>query len=197
MTAPTTSPAPPSVLSYSGDLATWTLTRYHALLGLLQAQGIPNAENAAAAVVAHWAREVGWGRDEWAFNVGNIKASAGWHGAAQTLPDGRVYRAYPSLSAGVADTLALLESPAYSGAWSYLVATGDGGGWYDRLMHAGWHPWSQGALDEYASIHARVRRTVELPPVASTATGTPSHAGAMAAGGAVGLAALLAWRLWR
>lgn len=150
------------------DQGAWTRSRYASLVSALRAEGIAYAEEIAADIVAHWARETGWGRSEWRFNIGNIKDTAAWRGDGQTLPDGLHYRAYADLDSGVRDTLALLRATRYQGAWRYELQTHDGLGWYDQLMRAGWHPWSQNALTEYASIRARVGRLVGLaaPPAA-------------------------------
>lgn len=179
------------------DQTAWTRSRYAALVDVLRGLGVASPENVAAAVVAHWARETGWGRSEWWFNVGNIKDTSGWTGDGQVLPDGLAYRAYPDLASGVRDTVALLRAPRYAPAWNYLVTTGDGLGWYNLLMHAGWHPWTQTALDEYASIRARVGRLVNaaapvVSPLLSTAPAPAGSGGAWAA-----LAALLAWAAWK
>ncbi len=76
------------------DQTAWTRTRTAAL----QALGVDL--QTAVSVVAHWARETGWGRAEYNFNIGNIKDTAAWTGAAQVLPDGLVYRAYADLGSG-------------------------------------------------------------------------------------------------
>ncbi len=187
------------------DAVAWTLSRYNALLGVLQSRGVTNAPNVAAAIVAHWARESGYGRGrdrdgngtrdggEYRYNVGNIKDSAAWHGDGQILPDGLAYRAYPDLASGVADTVALLTNTRYGDAFNYLASTDDAHGWYSRLMTAGWHPWSQGALDQYDSILNTVRRTVSLAPVAPPASDT----GKAVAVGVVTAGAFLAWWLTR
>jgi hypothetical protein len=141
----------------------WALSRWRALRALLVADGMPDAvaRRVAAAVVAHWARETGNGRAEWGYNVGNIKAYQGqWDGPWHRLSDGLDYRAYDALDAGIRDTLRLLRSGRYRGAWSYLVDGGTDRGWYDRLMRAGWHPWSSRALTEYADLRAMVGRAI-------------------------------------
>lgn len=191
------------------DATAWTLSRYNALLGALQSRGVANAPNVAAAIVAHWARESGYGRGhdrdgngtrdggEYRYNIGNIKDSAAWHGDGQILPDGLAYRAYPDLASGIADTLNLLQAHradhSYGEAFDRLVATGDGHAWYDAIMRAGWHPWSQGALDAYDSILATVRRTVSLAPVPPPVPNT----GKAIAVGAITAGAFLAWWLTR
>lgn len=145
------------------DAHAWTATRFSALRDFLTAaRGLDAARAAAvaAAVVAHWARETGWGRAEWLYNVGNIRAFHGWTGRYQVLPDGLSYRAYATLRDALADTVALLEAPRYRAAWDQLAADGDGARWYDALMRAGWHPWSQASVDEYRAVRATVRDRV-------------------------------------
>lgn len=162
----------PAVRSSAGlSREDWTRTRHAAAFDVLLARGLarPEAWAAATALLGHWSIECSWGRAEWRFNVGNIKPGSAWRGPVQTLPDGLVYRAYDTLPAGVEDAVNLAagtgSNPAYADAWRYLLATGDGVGWYDRLMRAGWHPWSEGALDAYRSTWARVRSIVgDAPP---------------------------------
>lgn len=173
----------------------WTRTRHAALVAELSRgpSPTPNAPLVAAAVVAHWARETGWGLAEWRYNLGNIKAYASWHGQRQQLPDGLWYRAFTSLDEGVANTVALLRAPLYAAAWARLVAQPtDAAGWYDALMRAGWHPWSQSALNDYRDVYARVCRVLglsTLPNPAPTSAPTSARAVAAVALGAAALAA--------
>ena len=156
------------------DRDTWTRTRHAAAVDVLRARGMsaPLAWTVASALLGHWAIECGWGRSEWRFNVGNVKPSSAWRGAVQVLPDGLTYRAYDTLEQGVADAIDLAagtrSNPAYAPAWQHLLTTGDGVGWYDRLMRAGWHPWSEEALATYRSTWSRVAATVGPPPTAGT-----------------------------
>lgn len=175
----------------------WVRSRYAALLAELTRTGAATPERAAeaaAAVVTHWARETGWGASEWDFSIGNIKAYANWNGLRQTLPDGLSYRAYASLEEGVRNTLGLLLAPLYRAAWDRLASgQTDAVGWYDALMRAGWHPWTQAALDDYRGVYTRVRRVVGLAPAP---TATPHATAPTAARGvaaiALGTAALAA-----
>jgi hypothetical protein len=118
-------------------------------------------------MVAQWTRETGHGRAEWWFNVGNIKGRGtpvpdgerGWHGVVQRLADGKVYRAYDSVEDGIEDWLRLMEGPRaqgraglYTEAWRYLVKSGDGPGWYARVLRAGYSPYSDGAVREFKDV---------------------------------------------
>ena len=83
----------------------------------------------------------------------------------------RPYCDYPSLEAGVSATLNLILAPRYAAGWSRFVADGDAVGWFDRLLRAGWHPWSQASVDSFRSEYARVQRTVGAMPPSSSGTG--------------------------
>lgn len=155
------------------DRVAYVKARHAAAVAVLREMGIGAviAWAMAIALVAHWVREGGWGRNEWRFNVGNIRAR-GWDGETVLLkggddPEPRPYRAYTSAEEGVRDAIRLASTGPttrarpqgiYRPAWEHLLASGgtDGLGWYDRLMKAGWHPWSQDGLDEYRSIHRTV-----------------------------------------
>ncbi len=170
----------------------WTVSRHAAAVQELLARGLDlaTAWRVALALVAHYARECGWGKAEWNWSLGNIRWTRGWpkahmlHGGDDSEP--RPYRAYDSLAAGVADAVRLASSGPkterhpngiYADAWAFLVGGGDPVQWYDKLMHAGWHPWSTAGLNEYRSIHGTVQGWCGAsPPV----------------GGAAALAALLA-----
>ena len=157
---------------FISDRNAWITTRHAALVSELQRIGVHNAWQAASAIQAHWADETGWGRAEYGYNIGNIRASGSacssahlLQGSDDTTP--RPYCDYPTLAAGVAATVALLRHPRYATAWSYLLATGDGPGYFDRLLRAGWHAWSQASLDAYRSELAHVERIVGPPPPAT------------------------------
>lgn len=141
------------------DAHAWTRSRYAAAVAALRALGLDDAtaRRVAIALVAQWARETGWGRAEWGFNVGNVKAS-NWAGDYHRLSDGSYYRSHATLEDGVRDAINLHRSSRYRDAFNYLVSSGDPVGWYDRIMRAGYHPWSQAALTEMGSIAARVGR---------------------------------------
>lgn len=139
------------------DAHAWTRSRYLATVNALAGLGITgNTVRAMAiALVAQWARETGWGRNEWNYNVGNIKAM-NWSGDYHRLNDGSFYRSFPTLAEGIANALALHQSSRYRAAWDYLRSSGDAVGWYDRIMRAGYHPWSEEALTDMRSIASRV-----------------------------------------
>lgn len=141
------------------DAHAWTRSRYAAAVSVLRALGLDDAtaRRVAIALVAQWARETGWGRAEWGFNVGNIKAS-NWAGDYHRLSDGSYYRSHATIEDGVRDAINLHRNARYGEAFNYLVSSGDPVGWYDRIMRAGYHPWSQAALDEMRSIASRVDR---------------------------------------
>lgn len=176
----------------------WTTSRTRMAYDALLRRGLaPGAAWAAAtALMGHWAIETGWGRSEWNGNVGNIKVGSGWNGPIHELTDGLLYRSYDTPDAGADDAVRLAsETERYRAAWAYLVSTGDGRGWYDRLMRAGWHPWSEDALTTYASTWSRVRNTV-----GQTAPGAPAAGlSGWSTAAWVGLGAGVAWwahRVW-
>ncbi|MEI7447947.1 MAG: hypothetical protein WCK28_23870 [Burkholderiales bacterium] len=152
----------PAVRTGGTDAVAWTRTRWSAARDFLAAQGYDAARAAsmAAAVVAQWARETGWGRSEWGYNVGNVKGYQGWPGTVQRLPDGLTYRAHATLRDGVASVIGLLEGTRYRAAWDQLARDGDAVLWYRGIIAAGYHPMTPEALSEYASVRARVREKV-------------------------------------
>lgn len=157
------------------DQAAWTRARYAAALARLSASYDPAvAAHMATALVTQWALECGWGRAEWDFNLGNITPGSNYQGDVHRLSNGRLYRAYASLDAGLTDTLRLLGSHLYAAAFARLAAGADPVDWYSDLMHAGWNPWSQRDLDEYRGTLASVRRILGAPASPSLAT-TPAQ----------------------
>ena len=155
------------------DRDAWVRTRHAALVAELRRRGYGNAWTLAMAPVAHWGNEVAWGRAEYDYALGNVR-SVGQCPLAHMLqgsddPVPRPYCAHRSLDEGVARTLDLILAPRYAAAWQYLTATGDAVGWYDRLIRAGWHPWSAEAVADYRSQLARVVRTVGPEPASSGA----------------------------
>lgn len=138
----------------------WARSRYAALLLAWRSRGLPwpEARRLAAGVLPHLVRETGWGRAEWDYDPGNIKCAG--YGLCQRLPDGQTYRAYLTLGGGVEAYVRLLEAPRYRGALAYLLATGDGRGWYERLVRAGYSTNTPAALvaasSDYASIARRL-----------------------------------------
>lgn len=164
------------------SLEAWTRSRHAAAFDAVLARGVDRATawRVATALLGHWSIECGWGRAEWRFNVGNVKVGA-WTGPVQRLPDGLLYRAYGDLTAGAEDSVRLASGGRYAEAWGYLLASGDAVGWYDRLMRAGWHPWSEEALATYRSTSARVASIVGATPPPAPA----GWVGALAVGGAI------------
>lgn len=150
------------------DRDAWIRSRHAALVAVLRSQGVANAWDAASGIVAQWANESGWGHGEYGHNFGNVRQTAACpnahllQGSDDAVP--RPYCDYATLDEGVRATVALLHAPRYAAAWNYLTSTGDGVGYYDRLMRGGWNDWSQASLDSYRSIHARVVRTVGPDP---------------------------------
>jgi hypothetical protein len=170
----------------------WVRTRHVAIVRAIMSRNVPfeAAWRMGLALVAHYVRECGWGRAEWNWSLGNIRWTRGWpkahmlHGGDDTEP--RPYRAYDSLEAGAEDAVRLASTGPknaahpngiYAPSWAKLLDGGDAVQWYDGLVRAGWHPWSQAGIDEFRSIYGTVRGWCgEAPP----------------AGGAGALAALLA-----
>ena len=159
------------------DRDAWIRSRHAALVAELVRRGMDRSQawSLAMAPVAHWGDETGWGRAEYGFNIGNIRA-VGQCPNAHLLQGGddavpRPYCDYPSLEAGVSATLNLILAPRYAAGWSRFVADGDAVGWFDRLLRAGWHPWSQASVDSFRSEYARVQRTVGAMPPSSSGTG--------------------------
>lgn len=152
----------------------WTRSRYDAALARLSVDhDAATAARMATALVTQWALECGWGRAEWDFNLGNITPGSSWRGDVHRLSNGRLYRAYASLDAGLTDTLRLLGSHLYAAAFARLAAGADPVDWYSDLMHAGWNPWSAETLDTYRGTLASVRRILGAPASPSPAT-TPA-----------------------
>jgi len=187
-TTPTIVPLRRTGGSGSGtDRDAWIRTRHAALVAELERRGIDNAWNLAMAPVAHWGDETGWGRAEYGFNIGNIRA-VGQCPNAHLLQGGddsvpRPYCDYPSLEAGVSATLNLILAPRYATGWSQFVADGDPVAWFERLLRAGWHPYSVESVNSFRSEYARVRRTVgTAPPSAGTGMGAVVAILAIAAG---------------
>jgi len=143
----------------------WVRARYELLAA------ITGSPRVAAALLAHYTRETGWGRSEHNYSLGNIR----WTGAGPAFyqqgaddPQPRPYRAYDSAEEGARDAVRLASSGRYAAGWQRLLAGGPEAEWYSRLMQpadgvGGWHPYSDAALDEFASILRTVRALVGLP----------------------------------
>lgn len=194
MAAPVIVPATRTGGSGSGtDRDAWIRSRHGALAAELAARGVGNAHAVAIPIVAHWAEETGWGRAEYNYNIGNIR-NVGQCPRAHLIQGGddaqpRPYCAFSSLNEGVARTLDLVTAPRYTAAFAHLTATGDGLGWFDRLLRAGWHPWSQSSVNDFVSIQSRVARTVGADPGGSSSVAAWLWAGAAVV---IGIAAYIA-----
>lgn len=195
----------------------WTQTRHAAAARALQRRGLDpvRAWWAAIPLVGHWAYEVAWGRAEWDYAVGNIRAT-GWNGPVHYLrgsddAEPRPYRAYTSLDEGVEDNLRLaVDSARYRPAFLRLLESeargpflvqSDGRSvwfpfdvaqWQSDLTHAGWHPPSEGSRATFRSTVTRVANYVGAPRVEEP----PSAVMPVLAGAGVGAVALAAWWLW-
>jgi hypothetical protein len=134
--------------SWTGTAREWAQSRGAVLMRLLIARGLPTAIAFAVmtTLLAHLWREVGGGRYEFDNNPGNIKASPSWAGLA----------AYASIAEGLDAYLRHLENARYGAALAQLVADRDGARWYAAVMRAGYHPFSDEALNEWRSIHRRI-----------------------------------------
>lgn len=144
----------------AADFDAWLRTRFETATIVLEQNGLPleTARFVARAFLIMWWREIGPQRDkaEFNFNVGNIKCmgtpdpvNGPWRGYCHVLSDGLAYRAYQSLSDGIADYVRVLRGDRYQPAMAYLIANPrDGVGWYRRLVEAG---YSEGSPDEAAS----------------------------------------------
>lgn len=135
-----------------GGGSAWVRARFDVLRRI----GVPRW--ARRAVVAHWARETGWGRFEWNNNPGNIRA-IGWPGPRVWLTgrDGALdYRAYPSIDAGARDYWRLVsQTRRYAPALEHL-RRGRPVEWYDALLRAGYSAHTPQAIDEFRRIYARL-----------------------------------------
>lgn len=141
----------------------WLRSRFDALRAL----GL--TDRTAAALLSHYTRETGWGRSEHNFALGNIRWTQGVGGPAfyqqgSDDPTPRPYRAFGSLDDGARAAVALASSGRYAGAWSALQGGAPETEWYARLMDAGWHPYSDASLDDYAGVLRSVRARLGLAP---------------------------------
>lgn len=140
--------------STGGPPAQWILERRAAL----ERAGVPDW--AQRAILAHWARETGWGRAEWNWNVGNIRAFPGaWRGQVVWLTgrDGRLpYRAYRTLEEGVTDYVRLITRGRYRRAWDDFAQHRDPVRWYRDILAAGYSPLTDQAVREFSRIYERL-----------------------------------------
>lgn len=148
--------------------AAWTRSRYQALLAVV---GQPRL---AVALLANAALETGWGRAEKNYALGNVRWTGSGPAFLQQGGDDRVprpYRAYDSLEQGVRAYVDKATTGRYAAGWQRLLNGGSEVEWYSYLMVPadgvdGWHPYSDGSLDTYASVLRRARATLGLmaPP---------------------------------
>jgi hypothetical protein len=196
----------------------WIRTRHAAAMRALQRRGVDPtlAWYAALALVAHWAHETGYGRAEWDYALGNIRATADWTGPIHYLQGGddltgpRPYRAYTTLDAGAEDAVRLAVDVArYRPSFVALLASRVAGPfvvradgrtaqlpidtvqWYADLTRAGWHPYSEESQYIFRSTLTRAAQTVGAAPArpvrAAPVVGVALGVGAAAAVGALGL----------
>lgn len=198
--------------------AEWSRTRHAEAVRALQRRGLslPLAWWAAMALVGHWAYETGWGRAEWDYAVGNIRAT-GWSGPVHYLQgsddaEPRPYRAYDTLADGIEDNIRLaVDNARYRPAFEGLLASQQGGpylvraegrevyfpldvaGWQGALTRAGWHPPSEASAATFRSTVTRVAQAVGAPPPEPVPAVVP-----IVVGGAVAsLGALAAYLYYR
>lgn len=198
---------------------TWIRTRHAAAMRALLRRGLPPALAwwVAMALVAQWAHETGYGRAEWDYALGNIRATSAWTGPVHYLQGSddaapAPYRAYATLDEGAEDAVRLaVDGPRYAPAFHALLTSGRTGGpyvvategrvvafpvdvdrWHADLTRAGWHPYSEASQATFRSTVTRVAQTVGAPPPAA-----PSRALPVLAGGVAATAALAAWWHWR
>ena len=141
----------------------WVRSRFDAL----RAAGAN--ERSAAALLAHYAVETGWGRNEHNYALGNIRWTSSVGGPAFYQQGGddavpRPYRAFNSLEDGARAVLALASGGRYSTAWQALQVGAPETEWYSRLMVAGWHPYSDSGLETYAGVLPGIRSRLGLAP---------------------------------
>lgn len=172
---PLTRTGTPTANPTTAERRAWVRSRHRELVAVLRRRlGVPlgRAWWAAVAILTHWALESGWGKSEWNYNVGNIRAdercgSAGSH-LLQGGDDGhpRPYRAYRTMEDGVGDTFELLLKRRYARVTFELLGVldvGDAVAYYRDLMHAGWHPYSDAALTQYRGVYTTVAGWVGEP----------------------------------
>jgi len=131
--------------SWEGTTADWAKTRFGSALSLVKANwaGSVDEERAkqiALSMLTHWSIETGAGAAEWNWNVGNILAtdSQPYYTAKDISGNVYAFRAFDSLTDGVAAYIKLLSSPRYAAAAKLLADKPDEPDWYIALGHAGW-----------------------------------------------------------
>jgi hypothetical protein len=108
----------------------------------------------ALSILAQWGFETAFGKGEWNYNVGNIIWTAGY---VPVDIGPQISRAYTSLAAGVADWLALVQSPRYAQAWTSLQVAPLDSSWARELAAAGYATADPVAYENgYKAARARV-----------------------------------------
>lgn len=139
----------------------WSALRFEQLFLTLRDVGLPAIEamHAARAVLALWITETGWQESTQAgeqnFNPGNITGSSPY-GYFAIPGNSRHFRAYAEDVEGVADAVVVLSTGRYRAAWDALVLGGDPVEWYGAILRAGYTGWSQGLVNQYASVLRRI-----------------------------------------
>ena len=186
-----------SATGFSLSMDDWIHTRHAAAMRALLRRGVGEtaAWYAAVALVAQWAHETGWGRAEWDYALGNIRANPGWTGLIHYLDDSgglyapRPYRAYATLDEGAEDAVRLVvDAPMYRPSFLALIASSidgpftvqadnrsvrlpmDAVQWYADITRAGWHPFSDRSQYIFQSTLTRTAQTVgDAPPESNAA----------------------------
>lgn len=145
----------------SGTITTreeWVAVRYTVCVVDLTRRGWPagQAEGASLVAVTIWALEVGWGVDEWHFNVGNVHCVPGHDVRCVMMPNGENLVARADLIEGIWEWWNLIGR-RYAGALPQF-RVGDLLAW--NTLRCGGYGGSSVTADEALSIHNRVRRTI-------------------------------------
>ena len=150
----------------------WVESRFRALVDA------GASERTAAALLAHYAIETANGRAEWNYNLGNVR----WYAAPQRWfplrgsddpAGGGAYLSLASLASGARAMVRQASIGGYRAAWARLNAGGSETEWYKDVMLAGWHPYSDRGLQEYARRLAWVRGVLGLAPAPSSSAPLP------------------------
>lgn len=154
--------------TYPGSAREWVRSRFNALVRACYAAGVPFALALpmSRAILASWALETGWGREEHNSNAGNVHKGS-WQGDTyESTDDGATveFRAYEDIDQAAADAVRLASHAQYRDAWAYLARNPDDvREWYRRMLtpldgSAGYHPLHDGDLDSIESIYNRLPR---------------------------------------
>lgn len=144
----------------------WAGERFELAVMALRDLGLPALEamRCARALVALWVTETGWNESpsegESNFNPGNVTGHSPY-GFFRIPGNSRRFRAYENARDGVSDAVVVLSTGRYRAAWDRLVVGGDPVEWYDSILRAGYTGWSQGLVDQYASVLRRIPRRLK------------------------------------